>query len=76
MSAKLIYVLSSFNMLFCAILYPSSCKTHKIFSKLGFVGLLMKKQVIWQEISNIFSKEELIESLTARHWKDEFFCTI
>ena len=24
------------------ILYPYSCKTHKIFSKLGFVGLLMK----------------------------------
>ena len=24
------------------ILYPYSCKTHKISSKLGFVGLLMK----------------------------------
>ena len=26
------------------ILYPYSCKTHKIFSKLGFVGLLMKSK--------------------------------
>ena len=32
--------------------------------------------MIWKEISNIFSKEESIESLTARHWKDEFFYTI
>ena len=26
------------------ILYPYSCKTHKIYSKLGFVGLLMKSK--------------------------------
>ena len=26
------------------ILYPYSCKTHKIPSKLGFVGLLMKSK--------------------------------
>ena len=26
------------------ILYPSSCKTHNISSKLGFVGLLMKSK--------------------------------
>ena len=26
------------------ILYPYSCKTHKISSKLGFVGLLMKSE--------------------------------
>ena len=26
------------------ILYPYSCKTHKISSKLGFVGLLMKRK--------------------------------
>ena len=26
------------------ILYPYSCKTHKISSKLGFVGLLMKSK--------------------------------
>ena len=27
-------------------------------------------------MSNIFSKEESTESITARHWKDEFLCTI
>ena len=27
------------------ILYPYSCKTHKISSKLGFVGLLMKSKL-------------------------------
>ena len=32
--------------------------------------------MIWQEMSNIFPKEESIESLIACHWKDEFFCTI
>ena len=32
--------------------------------------------MIWQEISNIISKEESTESLTARHWKDKFLCTI
>ena len=26
------------------ILYPYSCKTHKIYSKLGFIGLLMKSK--------------------------------
>ena len=26
------------------ILYPYSCKTHKVSSKLGFVGLLMKSK--------------------------------
>ena len=26
------------------ILYPYSCKTHKISSKLGFIGLLMKSK--------------------------------
>ena len=26
------------------ILYPYSCKTHNISSKLGFVGLLMKSE--------------------------------
>ena len=29
------------HVIFC-ILYPYSCKTHKISCKLGFVGLLMK----------------------------------
>ena len=32
--------------------------------------------MIWQEMSNIFPKEESTESLTARHWEDKFFCTI
>ena len=32
--------------------------------------------MIWQETSNIFPKEESTESLIARHWKDEFICTI
>ena len=27
-------------------------------------------------MSNIFPKEEPTESLTARHWEDNFFCTI
>ena len=27
-----------------SILYPYSCKSHNISSKLGFVGLLMKKK--------------------------------
>ena len=32
--------------------------------------------MIWQEMSNIFPKEEAAKSLIAHHWKDEFFCTI
>ena len=32
--------------------------------------------MIWQEMSNIFPKEESTESLIACHWKDEFFCII
>ena len=44
MSVKLIYVLSSFPMLFLSILYPYSCKTHKISSKLDFVGPLMESK--------------------------------
>ena len=44
MSVKLIYVLSSFHMLFLSILYPYSCTTHKISSKLGFVGFLMESK--------------------------------
>ena len=32
----------SYDILY--ILYPYSCKTHKISSKLGFVGLLMKSK--------------------------------
>ena len=45
------------------ILYPYSCKTHKISSKLGFVEFFDEKQVIWQEMSNIISKEESTKSL-------------
>ena len=32
--------------------------------------------MIWQEISNIFPKEESTESLTTRYWEEYFFCTI
>ena len=44
MSVKLIYVLSSFHMLFLSILYSYSYKNHNISSKLGFVGLLMESK--------------------------------
>ena len=37
LSVKLIFVLSSFHMLFLSIFYSYSCKTHIISSKLGFV---------------------------------------
>ena len=32
--------------------------------------------MIWQEISDIYTKEESTRYLTARHREDEFFCTI
>ena len=32
--------------------------------------------MIWQEMSNIFQKEESTGSLTMRHWEDKFLCTI
>ena len=32
--------------------------------------------MIWQEMSNIFLKEESTGSLTTRHWEDKFLCTI
>ena len=32
--------------------------------------------MIWQEMSNIFPKEESIGSFTTRHWEDKFLCTI
>ena len=35
-----------------------------------------EKKVIWQEMSNIFPKEESTKSLIAHNWKDEFLCTI
>ena len=41
---KLIYVLSPFHMLFLNILYPNSCKTNNLSSKLGFVGFLMESK--------------------------------
>ena len=44
MSVKPIYVLSPFHMLFLSTLYPNSCKTHNISSKLGFVGFLMERK--------------------------------
>ena len=34
----------SFHMIFLSILYPNSCKTHNISSKLGFVRFLMKNK--------------------------------
>ena len=44
-------------MLFLSILYPYSCKTHKISSKLGFCRILDGKQVIWQDMGSIFQNE-------------------
>ena len=44
MSVKLIYVLSSFHMLFFSILYQYSSKTHNISSELGFLGFLMENK--------------------------------
>ena len=32
------------NLAILSILYPYSCKTHKISSKLGFVGFLMERK--------------------------------
>ena len=31
--------------------------------------------MIWQEMSDIYTKEESIWCLTKRHLEDEFFCT-
>ena len=76
MSAKLIYVLSPFHMLFFSILYPYLCKTHNNSSKLGFVGFLMGSKWFSKKICKIFSKRELIGCLTACHLEDEFLCII
>ena len=59
MSEKLIYVLSPFHMRFLSILYPNSCKTHNISSKLGFVGFLMESKLFSKKICKIFPKREL-----------------
>ena len=32
--------------------------------------------MIWQEMSNIFPKEESTGSITTGHWEDKFLCTI
>ena len=40
-----------------SILYPYSCKTHKIPSKLGFAGFLMESKGFSKKICNIFPKE-------------------
>ena len=32
--------------------------------------------MIWQEMSNLFPKEDSTKSLIAHHWKDVFLCTI
>ena len=64
MSAKLIYVLSSFNMLFCAFNIHIHVKLIKFPLNL-VCRIIDEKQVIWQEMSNIFPKEESTESLTA-----------
>ena len=68
MSAKLIYVLSSFHMLFCAFGIHIHVKLIKFPLNL-FCRIIDEKQVIWQEMSNIFPKEESTESLTARYWE-------
>ena len=49
------------------ILYPYSCKTYKISSKTWFCRIIDEKQVIWQEMSNLFPKEESTKSLIAHH---------
>ena len=38
--------------------------------------IIDEKQVIWQEMSNIYTKEESTMCLTVQHREDEFFCTI
>ena len=75
MSEKLIYVLSSFHMLFCAFYIHIHVQLIK-FSLNLVCRIIDEKQVIWQEMSNIFPKEELAKSLIAHHWKYKFFCTI
>ena len=55
-SVKLIYVLNSFHMLFLSILYPYLCKTNKISSKLGFVGLLI-------ESNDLARNEQLVSKM-------------
>ena len=75
MSAKLIYVLSSFHILFCAFCIHIHVKLIKLPLNL-FSRIIDENQVIWQEISNIFPNKESIESLTTRHWEDKYFCTI
>ena len=75
MSAKLIYVLSLFHMLFCVFYIHIHVKLIK-FPLNWFCRIIDEKQVIWQEMSNIFSKEESTKSLIAHHCKDEFLCTI
>ena len=75
MSAKLIYVLSSFHMLFCAFSIHIIVKLIK-FPLNWFCRIIDEKQVILQEMSNIFPKEESTGSLPACHWEDKFFCTI
>ena len=47
------------------ILYPYSCKTHKIFSKLGFVGLLMKTSDLARNEQYIFKRKVNQESHSA-----------
>ena len=76
MSVELIYVLSLFHMLFLSILYPNSCKTQKISFKFGFVGFLMESKLFSKKRCKIFSKGELTECLTTRHWEDKYFCII
>ena len=65
MSVKLIYVFSPFHMLFSSILYPNSSKTHKISSKLGFLGFLMESKLFSKKRCKMFPKRELTECLIA-----------
>ena len=58
------------------ILYPYSCKTHNISSKLGFARFLMESKLFRKKRSNIVLKRELTVCLTTCHWEDDFFCSI
>ena len=55
-----------------SILYPYSCKTHKISSKLGFARFLMENKWFSKKRCNIFPKEELAGCLIAHHLEDDF----
>ena len=50
-----------------SILYPYSCKTHNISSKLSFAGFLMESKGFSKKRCKMFSKRELTGCLTVRY---------